>query len=223
MKKYIILFLSMLLITSNAYADKFEDAQKAFKSGNYSQAIKLYEPLALNGDVRAQDILGSIYRFGIGVSQDYAEAFRWEKLAASQGDAQKQYWIGVSYETGYVTKDYAEAVKWYKLSAEQGYAKAQFSLGSMFDNGLGVTQDYAEAFKWYKLAAAKGNTSAKLTLGIKYYDGQGGVSQDYVTAHMWFNLAAEKGNKDAIKYRDLVAAKMTQQQIADAQKLAREW
>ena len=41
-------------------------------------------------------------------------------------------------------------------------------------------------------------------------------------AHMWYNLAAAQGNKNAVKYRDLVAHKMTQQQIAEAQKLARE-
>jgi hypothetical protein len=39
----------------------------------------------------------------------------------------------------------------------------------------------------------------------------------------WFNLAAARGNKDAVKGRDMVAAKMTPAQLAEAQKLAREW
>jgi uncharacterized protein len=51
----------------------------------------------------------------------------------------------------------------------------------------------------------------------------GGVPQDYVIAHMWFNLAAASGDKDAVKARDVVAAKMAPTQIAEAQKLAREW
>ena len=56
-----------------------------------------------------------------------------------------------------------------------------------------------------------------------------GVPQDYVQAHMWVNLAASRfavsqvGRERAIKSRDLVAAKMTPAQIAEAQKLAREW
>ena len=55
-----------------------------------------------------------------------------------------------------------------------------------------------------------------------YGEGKG-VPQDYVRAHMWWNLAAAKGNAVAVKNRDKVAAKMTSTQIAEAQKLAREW
>ena len=55
-----------------------------------------------------------------------------------------------------------------------------------------------------------------------YVKGQG-VPQDYVIAHMWFNLAAARGKKNAVKARDIVAAQMTPAQIAEAQKLAREW
>ena len=54
------------------------------------------------------------------------------------------------------------------------------------------------------------------------YDLGQGVVQDYVRAHMWLNLAAVKGDADAVKNRDIVAAKMTTQQIAAAQKLAGE-
>jgi hypothetical protein len=39
---------------------------------------------------------------------------------------------------------------------------------------------------------------------------------------MWFNLAGTSGAVDAVKFRDLVAAKMTPQQIAEAQRLALE-
>ena len=39
---------------------------------------------------------------------------------------------------------------------------------------------------------------------------------------MWWNLAAVTGDDDSVKNRDIVANKMTSQQIAEAQKLARE-
>jgi clan AA aspartic protease (TIGR02281 family) len=55
-----------------------------------------------------------------------------------------------------------------------------------------------------------------------YASGQG-VPQDYVTAHMWLNLAAARGYKDAAQNRDNIAAQMTPAQIAEAQKLGREW
>lgn len=74
--------------------------------------------------------------------------------------------------------------------------------------------------------AAQGDASAQFNLGVIYAEGQG-VPQDYVQAHKWINLAAAKGtgedrNKRA-KVRRRVAAKMTPAQIAEAQKLAREW
>jgi hypothetical protein len=54
------------------------------------------------------------------------------------------------------------------------------------------------------------------------------VAQDYVLAHMWFNLAASRApeaelHQEAVISRDKVAAKMTPDQIAEAQKMAREW
>jgi len=55
-----------------------------------------------------------------------------------------------------------------------------------------------------------------------YRKGQG-VPQDYVQAHMWVNLAATQGREDARKARDILAFQMTPAQIAEAQRLAREW
>jgi TPR repeat protein len=70
-------------------------------------------------------------------------------------------------------------------------------------------------------AAAKGDERAQYNLGVMYSYGQG-VLQDYVRAHMWFNISAVKGDKDAINNRDIAASKMDAQQIAQAQKLARD-
>lgn len=126
------------------------------------------------------------------------------------------------YDDGHgVTQDYAEAVKWYRKAAEQGYALAQYNLGAMYGNGNGVTQDYAEAVKWLRKAAEQGYASAQFYLGVGYYKGEG-VIQDNVYAHMWWNIAASLGDADASKNRDIVAKKMTAEQLAEAQRLARE-
>ncbi len=55
-----------------------------------------------------------------------------------------------------------------------------------------------------------------------YYGGEG-VPQDDVQALMWFNLAGAQGHANAAKARDLLVLLMTPAQIAEAQKLAREW
>ena len=128
-----------------------------------------------------------------------------------------------------VPQDTAEAAKWYRLAANQGDANAQYNLGATYENGRGVPQDYAEAVKWYRLAADQGLALAQYRLGVMYGTGQG-VPQDYVQAHKWLNLAAarfaasETEKRDvAAKSRDLMASEMTPSQLAEAQRLAREW
>ena len=142
---------------------------------------------------------------------------------AEQGDADAQNTLGLMYGTGRgVPRDAAEAVRWFRLAAEQGRADAQNTLGLMYGTGLGVPLDAAEAVRWYRLAAEQGNASAQFNLGVAYRNGAG-VPKDDVSAHMWFNFAAATGDEDARKSRDIVAASMTREQIAEAQARAREW
>lgn len=46
---------------------------------------------------------------------------------------------------------------------------------------------------------------------------------DLITAHKWFNLAAMQGNLEARAYRAELANEMTPEEIAEAQRLAREY
>ena len=59
-------------------------------------------------------------------------------------------------------------------------------------------------------------------LGLLYSTGQGGTI-DYIEAHKWFNLAALMGSEPAKHYRAEVSSEMDCDQIAEAQKAAREW
>ena len=93
--------------------------------------------------------------------KDYAEAVKWYRLSAEQGNAYAQKNFGDSYYYGEgVAKDYAEAVKWYRLSAEQGNAGAQNSLGNCYYYGKGIRENYTEAIKFYRRAAENNNKSA---------------------------------------------------------------
>ena len=78
-----------------------------------------------------------------------------------------------------------------------------------------------------RMDAVQGCAEAQNVLGFMSGEGQG-VPQDYVQTHMWYNLAASKHplgevRNKAVKTRDILAEKMTPAQIAEAQKLAREW
>ena len=149
------------------------------------------------------------------------------RALAESGNKVGQTLLCVRYLDGDgVPQDFTEALKWCRLAAEQGYATAQFNLGMMYGNGAGVPQDYAEAVKWRRLAAEQGNARAQINLGLMYDHGQG-VPQDYAQAHMWSNLAASRAKGDDVKKfaetRDAIAARMPAAQLAEAQRLAREW
>ncbi len=129
------------------------------------------------------------------------------------------------YQAGvdaYKRGDYDTVLKEWRPLAEQGNASAQSNLGVMYDKGQGVSQDYQEAVRWYRLAAEQGHAKAQYNLGVMYRLGQG-VPKDYALAHMWMNLAAAKRVKKAGKGRDLLEILMTPAQLAEAQRLAREW
>jgi TPR repeat protein len=214
-----------LAVTSFAAANPFDDASAAYERGDYVQAIKTFRQLAEQGHQWAQRRLGLIYAEGKGVPQDYQEAVKWYRLAAAQGNTSAQYSLGLAYEKGQgVPQDYQEAVKWYRLAAAREDQWAQTRLGSIYAEGKGVAQDYQEAVKWYRLAASEGDQFAQINLGVMYTNGTG-VRQDFVRAYMWFTLAATALSGDsgdmATQNRDRIAAKMTAEQIATAQEMAR--
>ncbi len=127
--------------------------------------------------------------------------------------------------------DYATAIKELRPLAEQGDALAQVTLGGMYQLGEGVRQDYVEATKWYRLAAEQGDGNGQVNLSNMLGSG---LTPDYVEAHMWASLAAEDSALEGIAVQDFIRdwalsnreafeGKMTPEQIAEAQRLAREW
>lgn len=102
-----------------------------------------------------------MYGNGLGVPQDAAEAERWNRLAAENGDPGAQYSLGRKYDSGgKVPEDDTEAVRWYRLAAAQGYPDAQLNLGRMYRDGRGVLQDSVIAHMWLIIASANGNIGA---------------------------------------------------------------
>ena len=100
----------------------------------------------------------------------------------------------------------------------------------MYYIGQGVPRDNTKADGWYRKAADQGFDYAQFNLGVAYEDGGLDVPQDATPSlyYMWFNLASSPAtNIDlrqmAAENRDKVAAKMTPAQIAEAQRMAREW
>ena len=156
-----LLLVLFVCAAGPAVAGPLDDGLVAAQKGDYATALRLWRPLAEQGDAFAQYNLGVMYDAGWGVTQDDVQAVSWYRKSAEQGDAEAQTNLGVMYDKGRgVPQDYAAAAFWYRKSAEQGDARAQYNLGLMYRNGEGVTQDYVQAHMWLNLAAANGDADA---------------------------------------------------------------
>ncbi len=71
-------------------------------------------------------------------------------------------------------------------------------------------------------AADAGVSDAQFCLGMHYANARG-VDRDFVVAHKWLNLAAMQGDPSARDVRGELALEMSTDDIAEAQRLAREW
>ena len=123
-----------------------------------------------------------------------------------------------------VAQDFGEAIKWYRKLADIGDIFAQSQIGEFYRDGRGVPQDYAEAAKWFGEAGAGGYAYAQYQVGLLYRDGRG-VRGDVVEAYKWLTLASAAADPlpGAEAERNLLAAKMTPAQIAEAQRLVDAW
>ena len=149
------------------------------------------------------------------------------RARAIKGDVDAQSNLAIIYLFGSgVPRDYVQAALWYRKAAEQGDAYSQASLGDMYSQGDGVPKDAKQAVHWYTKAAEQGNTSAQNSLALMYESGDV-LPKDVVLAYMWRNLAAahfnDAGGESAKAARDRLEKLMTPTQIAEGQKLSREW
>ncbi len=84
------LALVIMALAVPASAGAFEEGEAAYQRGDYATALRRWGPLAEQGDAIAQSNLGVMFEFGLGVPQDFVQAYVWFSLAAGQGDAVAQ-------------------------------------------------------------------------------------------------------------------------------------
>jgi TPR repeat protein len=153
----------------------------------------------------------------------FEESTRDLRKLAQGGDATAQNELGLLYYEGKgIPQNHRKAKEWFDKAVEQGHAGAQVNLGTLYLKGEGAPQSSEMALFWFTRAAGQENAVAFAKLGMMYSQGRG-VLQDFIQAHMWYNLSAAHGEARSAEARDELAKQMTPVQIAEAQRLAREW
>lgn len=102
-------------------------------------------------------------------------------------------------------------------------AQAEDSADAFF-NGVTAYRafEFEEAAEWFLKAAEQGDAEAQFLLGRMHFDGNS-LSIDNVTAYMWFDIAAGNGLRVGVRYRDGIAKKMTDDEVATAKQRADQW
>jgi uncharacterized protein len=191
---------------------------------NPTEALAWFRRAADAGSAEARYWIGVMQAVGDGTEKDLAQAIESWRQSAEKGHGPALGALAAAYATGAgVDKDMTEAVRWARVGAQKNDMRSQWVLGHAYLLGEGgLRRNIGEFVNWTRRAAVQGERSAQAALGRAYLDGLG-VPQDYVQAHVWSNLAAARGLGAAAKQRDEVAGRMTAEQIAEAQKLARAW
>ncbi len=150
-------------------------------------------------------------------------------LAVLLGFAAMSAWAEAGdeeFERGYeafVARDYPSAVQWWTKAAEKGHVRAQNGLGVLYRDGDLGKPDATRAAEWFRRAAENGYAFAMYSLALLYRDGEG-VARDDIEAHKWFNLASALNFDPRSEFqRDLIAKRMSREDIAEAEKRAQEW
>ncbi len=118
-KSLLAVLVVSLSLAAPVLAGPFEDGRAAYNSGDYATALRLWLPLAEQGDAIVQFRLGLLYYWGHGVLQDsvqdYVEAHKWFNLAATRGNlsaARNMDWLAKKMTPAQIAEAQRRAREW---------------------------------------------------------------------------------------------------------------
>lgn len=196
-----------------------------------AKALRWYFIGARRGDAGAQYSLALDY-WRIGNStwndkQPFRRAARYFRLAARQGHADAQTYLGNMYYTGSgVEQSHEEAARWYSAAAEQADPNAMYNLAALYKNGEGVTRSLDEAATWFHRAAEQtkeADTAKVAALRLaELYASKESVIRDDTKAVRWYTVLAERHADPDAMLTLLRFAAEGRGQVASAKRAA-EW
>ena len=198
-----------------------------------AKAAHWYEQASKAGLGRATLALARFHETGRGVETDIDTAIALYRTALDQGAAKAAERLGQLAAEGTLTGRVApqRALPWAAAAAEAGHASAWVWLeaqaetlpeAGLYLGRLTLDSDPATAAAWLDRAAMAGVPEAQFELGRLYTTGGAGAL-DYIRAHQWRNIAASLGHGPALELRETVAQLMTPEEVAQAQRAARDW
>ncbi len=155
-----VLTLLFSLSITPAFADLYDEADKAHEAGDYEKAKSILLPLADAGNADAMNLIGFMYDEDKAFSKNEKLACDWYEKAALAGQRYAQYNLALCFEEGVGRNwDIANAIYWAEKSAEQGVVDAQISLIDLL-----AQKDRDKAMYWGQKAVDQGSALARATM-----------------------------------------------------------
>ncbi len=242
--KYIQLFIFIILAANSLFlidsvADEFDKATGYVIQRNFLAAIKELEPLAKNGNEKAQ-IRIAIYYTKREI-HDSSLAKYWITQAANKNNPEAQEMLGIFLMCGSFNwiksrchGDFDQARKWflqafsqYQKMAQSGNCKGYERLANFYFKGLIVPRDIEQGISNLKSASICGDVDAPIRLASLYTsennDFVSGFPIDYIKGYAWSIIAAFKDyDYGSAVLRDNLERRLLPDQIRLGQQLARD-
>uniref|UniRef100_A0A2I3N463 SEL1L2 adaptor subunit of SYVN1 ubiquitin ligase n=1 Tax=Papio anubis TaxID=9555 RepID=A0A2I3N463_PAPAN len=182
-----------------------------FGMQNITAAIQLYESLAKEGSCKAQNALGFLSSYGIGMEYDQAKALIYYTFGSAGGSIMSQMILGYRYLSGInVLQNCEVALSYYKKVADH--------IADTFEKSEGVPVEKVrlterpenlssnseildwDIYQYYKFLAERGDVQIQVSLGQLHLIGRKGLDQDYHKALHYFLKAAKAGSANAMAF-----------------------
>lgn len=215
-RRWLIGALALLLLCLQGGPGAARDPLWELLPWNERLGVEWYEHRGERGDVRAQAIAGAMHERGIGTPVDLAEALRWYRRAADNGQPAAQFRLGVLLSRA-SPPDEAAAARWYEAAAEGGVAQAAYNLAVFYETGRGVEPDEARAAALYERAYGGGIAQAAMNRGLLALRDN---PPDAETAYLWLLRAQRAGVVEAAGLAEELAPLLTEAQRRAAEDAA---
>lgn len=214
----------LLVVALPVRADRVSAGERAYRSGQYEEAFRIWKPLADRGDSGAQYWIGQLHYYGLGpVEQSDRAAIDWYSRAASGGSGDALYRLGDMHARGVGTPaNAARAVEFWTRAAKAGHQRSMLRMADNYEKGAFLPRDERQARYWFREAALRGSLEGMIRLALNL-QGTEQLPRDYTRAYMWLLVARERGSAEAARLLKSLRMKFHGDEIERAEQLAREY
>lgn len=186
--------LIIVLMCSGALANeneaRFEAGIAALERQHYATAIRAWQDLASSGNNSgAQNNLGYLFEYGLGVRQNFDIALEWYRKADERGSAEAAHNIGIMYVGGKgVPKSWSRAIPYF-LKAQDRVPASRYMIALSYFEGNGHIQNRSQAYAGFLDSSLSGYGPAQYMTAFMLLDGRD-IPRNVMQAYAWAKIAS---------------------------------